>query len=998
MTKIIGTSNADNLHGTAQDDTIDGLAGDDVIDTPGGIDTVHGGDGNDRIGPQFLGDPVTGYPLPLFTGNLFGDGGNDVIYANAFNGATRVEGGTGDDRLILGLFGSYTPNAFTAFAGDGNDLVMLGSGQASTVDMGGGDDRFFSLGGDLQTVTLGAGRDEIVYGYQGRGSFDLDPGNVYYMFGSGGSRFTVTDFKPGEDHITFNIAPGYVGAQGLRPNPFTDGYWRIEQHDADAVLAYNLNYGTGIAPSYYEMITFKNLDGSLLTAADLDGYDPHGGKVIGLTITGTDASTTDRPDLMMRPAGMIGTNGADTIYGLGGNDDLIGRAGNDVLYGGTGNDFLVGGLGNDLLRGGVGDDRLEGGRESDKAYGDSGNDDLTGVLADGKNGLIDGGSGNDSLVADITSGFGTDNVKGTLIVRGGTGTDDVLVSSALSGDAKVFYGPRGQAADVWLGAGADTFGMVGAAIGTAAPIVVHDWQAGVDGIDSRFWTRVGVGLSNYVEGSNPYADGHAKLVQEGTDTVLYIDPNGGGNTYFQSIRFVGANRPDFAATALGAFDFTVKPGQSAVPTVTGTSGDDIFYNGYLQSSLTNYSSVGSGGAYAYAGGEGDDLYMVDFLEKAVEKPGEGVDSIQLWAGPFGAADSYTIPDNVEKLFLQNPITGIKIIGNALDNEIGIAAQQYYGGLNGNEVVEAGPGNDTVLTGPGNDWLDGGSGTDSLTGGAGNDTYVIDNAGDRVTELGGAREGVDTVRTTLATYTLDGTLENLVYTGSVDAVLTGNAANNHLSGGSGGDRIDGGDGRDTADYTEAGHAVRVSLAAIGTQDTLGAGIDTLVSIENLVGSGFDDALTGTGGANRIEGGGGGDTLRGVGGKDTLVGGEGADRLYGGLGSDVLEGGAGADKFVFDTALASVNLDTINDFREVQGDVLVLQRSIFSGISGTRALSTDAFYVAAGATAAHDIGDRIIYNTTSGALSYDPDGTGSAAAITFAILKGAPLLAPADIMVI
>ena len=52
-----------------------------------------------------------------------------------------------------------------------------------------------------------------------------------------------------------------------------------------------------------------------------------------------------------------------------------------------------------------------------------------------------------------------------------------------------------------------------------------------------------------------------------------------------------------------------------------------------------------------------------------------------------------------------------------------------GNING-----TGNGDANVITGnSGNNTLDGGVGADTLTGGDGNDTYVVDNAGDVVTE-------------------------------------------------------------------------------------------------------------------------------------------------------------------------------------------------------------------------------------------------------------------------
>ena len=105
-------------------------------------------------------------------------------------------------------------------------------------------------------------------------------------------------------------------------------------------------------------------------------------------------------------------------------------------------------------------------------------------------------------------------------------------------------------------------------------------------------------------------------------------------------------------------------------------------------------------------------------------------------------------------------------------------------------------------------------------------------------------------------------------------------------------LDGGAGTDTASYASAvGHVtsgvtlgVTVSLAVSGPQETFGAGVDTLVNIENLTGSAFADTLTGDANANVLSGGAGDDTLIGGAGDDTLIGGPGADSLDGGTGND------------------------------------------------------------------------------------------------------------------
>jgi Ca2+-binding RTX toxin-like protein len=128
-------------------------------------------------------------------------------------------------------------------------------------------------------------------------------------------------------------------------------------------------------------------------------------------------------------------------------------------------------------------------------------------------------------------------------------------------------------------------------------------------------------------------------------------------------------------------------------------------------------------------------------------------------------------------------------------------------------------------------------------------------------------------------------------------------------------------------------------------------------------------------------------------DVLTGTVGRDTLYGGAGNDTLSGAGGADRFAFNSPLDALsNVDTLTDF--VPGnDTLFLDQVIFAG-APAGLLAATRFVAEAGA-AAHDGDDLILYDTVTGALSYDADGSGPGSAVLFAMLVNAPALAAQDV---
>ena len=165
-----------------------------------------------------------------------------------------------------------------------------------------------------------------------------------------------------------------------------------------------------------------------------------------------------------------------------------------------------------------------------------------------------------------------------------------------------------------------------------------------------------------------------------------------------------------------------------------------------------------------------------------------------------------------------------------------------------------------------------------------------------------------------------------------------------------------------------------------------------ALPTITGTSAAETVRGTAGGDTILGFGGADKLYGEAGSDIIDGGNGSDYLYGGLGVDVLTGGTSNDVFVFNTALNG-GIDRITDFAH-RYDTFRLENSVFTALATTGELASSAFY---SGSAAHDSTDRIIYNPATGALTYDADGTGSAAPVQFGVLATGLTVTASDFLI-
>ncbi len=218
------------------------------------------------------------------------------------------------------------------------------------------------------------------------------------------------------------------------------------------------------------------------------------------------------------------------------------------------------------------------------------------------------------------------------------------------------------------------------------------------------------------------------------------------------------------------------------------------------------------------------------------------------------------------------------------------------------------------------------------------------------------------------------IENLIGSAHNDS-LTGNDAGNQIEGGDGNDTIAGGlgddsliggSGNDNMSGGQGNDAYYVDSSGDSVSEQAGEGNDVVYAAADYTLAANLESLVLLGSANIRGNGNDGDNL--------ISGNGGSNWLNGGLGNDTLIGGAGADYFMFNDLLDG-STDTLVDF-SYGNDKIVLGSQLFDeadlDISGFLAMDDDQV----------NADTRLIYNSGEQSLAYDADGSGSAAAVTFA----------------
>ncbi|RYG99987.1 MAG: hypothetical protein EON58_01920 [Alphaproteobacteria bacterium] len=594
---IYGTAGNDSLlYGTSNDDIMYALAGNDSVNGAAGADTIYGGDGDDYLGGGGGGND-----------RLYGEAGNDTLSSFLDNYRSShdilMDGGAGDDYLFFGSStltngDTYGPSG-TVMAGIGNDIAVLWGTGPATVNMGTGNDTI-QLGGtynsgvpQAHTITLGAGADTLI--------FVDDNSNAVHV---------VTDFNPNEDVVRFSEPTLFMrgGSSGIGAvevtNAFRDGYLRLVASGSDTILQVDADGSAVNVSTWVSILRFQGIAPSAFT--EIGGYRVDGSGTVNVTLS--PASTyTYTPGWAFVNVGQRGGAGHDTITGIAVGDLIYGEGGNDTLRGFGGNDTLYTGFGDNLVEGGEGNDTIYGQGSHDRLFGGEGNDAIIyapvtpyGSTTDTV--LLDGGEGDDQLssvatLATVTfsGGAGNDIINvdgfGQVAVDGGAGNDRVTMSN--------------RTTTMTLGVGGDVVTMryFDGATARDQRAVITDFQPGVD----QFLLARSEWMTGYT-GGNPFALGYLWLLQDGADVVLRRDYNGGGDAYYEMVRFQNINISAFTAADFEGFNPFVAP---MIAPTQGSANRDLLFGSTLDNVINGLAGDdliwGYAGNDAINGGEGYDI-------------------------------------------------------------------------------------------------------------------------------------------------------------------------------------------------------------------------------------------------------------------------------------------------------------------------------------------------------------------------------------------------------
>jgi Ca2+-binding RTX toxin-like protein len=822
---LAGGSAADSLIAGSGNDTLSGGAGKDTLDAGTGVNNLSGGNDDDTF--------LFSAPSVLGTTSLDGGAGTaDTILFTA-SGVTL-----GDSR-----FGNVKNTEVLQLGGGNNSLV----GGASAKTAG------------IRTIIGGTGRNTL----SAAGDIsDSSPSNVAILLDASASSASSLVGGYGADQLIggsgSDTMKGGLGGDAMKGGDGNDVYYYDE--NTDNITELN-GGGTDKVISTLDYVL-----GNYIESVELDGErnlnaTAHSNRITSDTYFDTLIGNSKKNILDDAKSGWSGARdiGASFMQGGDGDDTYVVHSAKSEIRENINQGFdLVEAYYSYSLPDEVEKIILvEGATGALSAFGNGAANTLIGNSSDntldGKGGAdnMTGGLGDDIYIVDDTGDIVSESVNQGIdlvqVLKTGNLMDDDVTTYILADGNNIenlqYVGHRG-----------DSEGTSGIAFLTGNEL--DNSILGGRGKDTLRGGALGNDTLNGGEGDDFLAGGYGDdlyIVDSALD-VVDETANAGRDTVDAALSY----------TLSGGVEYLVLSGTGNIDG-TGSTDDNTLIGNNQDNRLD-----GSRGADSMAGGNGDDIYVVDDLgDRVLENAGQGTDLV------YSSVD-YALANNVENLILTGT-ANIFGTGNSTGTNVGVRANSLIGN-SGDNILTGGAGNDT---------LDGGSGVDAMTGGAGDDIYFVDNTGDAVTE--NINGGTDSVYSSV-NYTLALNLENLYLTGSSAINGTGNAQNNLIVGNGAANTLIGGIGNDTLDGGAVADAMTggagddiyfVDNASDTVVEAAGEGNDTvrtlvnfnisaLANVENITHLGSANLQsTGNANANVMTGNEGIDTFIGGAGNDTYI---------------------------------------------------------------------------------------------------------------------------------
>ncbi|GAB7564351.1 hypothetical protein LG202_23900 [Methylobacillus methanolivorans] len=842
---------------------------------------IDGGDGNDIISAGAGNDTlIGGHGTNQLDGGL---GNNTASYENMIAGQNVSASLVSNTGTVSGGVAADTyANIQNLTGGAGDDLLegnaganrLIGGDGNDTLVGGGGADTLDGEGGIDTASFAGLQAVSVTLNQAGTGTATSASGNVSLIKIE---NLIGTAFN---DTFRVSVAPGDSGGVKsgvINGNGGNDTliYTGVSDHlDVDLVSG-TVNGITNILSGISNITTGSGNDVIVATndANRIDGGT--GNNTVDFKYAGS-AISVNIEDTTVETL-VSGGSGADVLLNIQNinatdfNDTITVANFASVINARDGNDTVTAGNGNNTIDGGTGDNRISVGSGNNTITAGAGNDI---IIATNGNNTINAGDGANNVTVgagnnNITTGLGNDTVSA------GGGNNSINVGN---GNNLVTVANGNNT--IISGTGADTV-SAGSGINSIFTgdgndvITVGNAQTTVDGgAGTDRLTYVGVTQSLVVNLADGMVtiDGGNQAVR--VSNIEHITTGSGNDTVYGSAVANEINTGDGNDSIEGMDGNDTLNGGAGNDTIHGGNGDDR-----ILGEDGNDSLVGDDGNDTLIGGAGADVL----------DGGNGIDT----------ASYETSTGGVTVKLLTSALTGVSTVIGA----VGISGDAAGDTLTNINNLRGGSGADALYGDNNANLIEGLGGDDTLEGMGGNDT-LIGGGGNNTATYFHADNGVYIDLSTTASINVEHTFNNYGIAVTLQAA--------------------------TARDIIAGDSAQLGTAGTGTLGT-SIGTDSLVQIQNLIGTEYNDFLKGDSGANRIDGGSGRDFIIGGNGADTLLGGAGDDTIYGGVdttgagdagnliiggtGRDLLYGGAGNDTIYGDnqdtTPGSGGNLNSNND---------------------------------------------------------------------------------------